>query len=409
MDDDTVQDDTVQDWSQVPTERVEALLVTWAAREAAVKAEFLAALAVFVQRRAWEGWECVSPSQWLSWKCGLGRVAASEHVRVALALTRLPSVHDALRDGRITWSKVREITRVATPESERSWLDLALAGTAAHVERTVRAFRRVTPAQVEHQHDDRRLWTTVADDGSLVISVKLPTETGAAIVEGLRAGVTPERGVPLAVRLADRFVEAITGGRPITPEVIIHVDAPVLDGQEGVCATAGGYAVAPEAALQACCNGVVQWVVHQGREVVGMTGRRRFASAVQRRAIEARSQVCDVLGCDDDAPGFDVHHVHHRGHGGPTELGNLRRVCRRHHRLIHLHRLRAVETDDGRLRLCRPDGTPLDHPIRRLAMAEPTPTGSPIPAWTGEPLDLDLALWCLFNNPLVSSRKLAAA
>ena len=105
--------------------------------------------------RAWELWECVSPSQWLSWKCGLGRVAASEHIRAAIARTRLPAVHQALREGHITWSKVREITRVATRESEPDWLELALAGTANHIERVVRAFRRVTPADVEQQHADR--------------------------------------------------------------------------------------------------------------------------------------------------------------------------------------------------------------------------------------------------------------
>lgn len=145
----------VTDWSVVPTEQVEAMLVSWSARESSVKAELLAALAVFVQRRAWEPWECVSPSQWLSWKCGLGRVAASEHIRAAIARTRLPAVHQALREGHITWSKVREITRVATRESEPDWLELALAGTANHIERVVRAFRRVTPADVEQQHADR--------------------------------------------------------------------------------------------------------------------------------------------------------------------------------------------------------------------------------------------------------------
>ena len=401
-------DECVVDWSGVPTERVEALLVSWAARESAAKAQFLAALAVFVERRGWEGWECVSPAQWLSWKCGLGRVAASEHVRAAVVLRGLPAVHAALAEGRITWSKVREITRVATPESEVSWLDLALAGTAAHVERTVRAFRRSSPTDVAAQQTDRRLWSTVADDGSVVISVKLPAEIGAAVYDGLRAATMPERGVSFGARMADRFVEIATGGAPIEPEVVIHVDAPVMEGGDGVCATAGGVPIAPEVMAMALCVGFVQMVVHNGREVVAVSHRRRFASALQRRFIEARSQVCEVDGCDDDGA-FDVHHVHHRGRGGPTEVHNLRRVCKRHHRLIHLHHLRVTIGDDGRLVLHHANGRPVDRPIDRLTLPLVEPVGTPIPAWSGEPLDLDLALWCLFNNPTISRRKHATA
>ena len=50
----------------------------------------------------------------------------------------------------------------------------------------------------------------------------------------------------------------MTEGASIVPEVVIHADASVFDGNEGVCATVGGHAVAPEVALHACCVGVVQ-------------------------------------------------------------------------------------------------------------------------------------------------------
>lgn len=392
------------DWSTVPSDEIEALLVSWSAREAAVRAELLAVLAVFVERRGWERWECLSPQQWLSWKCGLGRVAASEHVRVAMALTRLPAVAAALRSGRLTWSKVREITRVATPESEPDWLRLAEAGTAAHVERVVRAFRRVTPAQVEHQHADRRLWTTVDDDGSVVLHVKLPTETGSSIADAIRRSTEPATGVPLSARMADRFVAAVTGGVVVVPEVIFHADASVLDGSEGVCTTATGHAVAPEVALLAACVGVVQWVVHDGVDVVAVSKRRRFASPAQRRFVEARARTCEVDGCDVDGRDFHVHHVRPRARDGATEVGNLRRLCPGHHRLIHVRQLEVEIGATGRLRLFRRDGTAVDHHIARWPVREAAPVGSPVPAWTGEPLDIGLTLDCLIHNP-VSRRK----
>ncbi len=394
----------VTEWSTVPADEIEAMLVSWSAREASVKAELLTVLAVFVERRGWERWECSSPQQWLSWKCGLGRVAASEHVRVAVALTRLPAIHQALRDGRITWSKVRAITRVATPDSEPDWLLLAEAGTADHVERVVQAFRRVTPAHVEQQHAERRLWVTIDDDGSTVLHAKLPTEIGNAIYEGIRSSTEPVKGASIGARMADRFVDVMTGGRPIEPNVTIHADASVFEGGEGVCTTAAGHPVAPEVALQACCTGAVRWIVHDGMEVTAVSTRRRFGTPAQRRAAEARSRTCEVDGCDDDAPWFELHHVHHRVDDGATTHQNLRRVCPSHHRRIHLHHLRVRVGANGRLQLFRIDGTPVDRDIARWALREPTPIATPVPTWTGEPLDMGLTLDCLFQNS-VSRRK----
>ena len=48
-----------------------------------------------------------------------------------------------MQRGAVSYAKVRAITRVATPETEQRLLDVALAGTASHVERIVRAWRRV--------------------------------------------------------------------------------------------------------------------------------------------------------------------------------------------------------------------------------------------------------------------------
>jgi hypothetical protein len=82
-----------------------------------------------------------SCAQWLSWKCGVGPVAARERVRVAHALRELPSVADAMRRGTISYSKVRAITRVATPATESFFLSVADNGTAHHVEQVVRQYR----------------------------------------------------------------------------------------------------------------------------------------------------------------------------------------------------------------------------------------------------------------------------
>ena len=80
---------------------------------------------------------------WLSWRVGLDLGAARERVRVARALATLPRLAQALARGELSYAKVRALTRVATPDTEERLLAVGRAGTAEHVERIVRGWRRV--------------------------------------------------------------------------------------------------------------------------------------------------------------------------------------------------------------------------------------------------------------------------
>src|SRR2546421_7609032 len=84
-----------------------------------------------------EGWGngFRSCADWLSWRVGLDKGAARERVRVAHALGALPRLAHAFAGGEISYSKIRALTRVATPETEEQLLGVARAGTAGHVER----------------------------------------------------------------------------------------------------------------------------------------------------------------------------------------------------------------------------------------------------------------------------------
>src|SRR5207237_8161985 len=84
-----------------------------------------------------------SCAAWLAWRVGLDPGAARERVRVAHALGTLPLLARALARGELSYAKVRALTRVATPEAEERLVAVGRAGTAAHVERIVRGWRRV--------------------------------------------------------------------------------------------------------------------------------------------------------------------------------------------------------------------------------------------------------------------------
>ena len=162
--------------------------------------ELLMLIREFDAENGWSG--CLSCAQWLSWRTGLAPGPAREHVRVARALGELPKLSAAMRRGRISYSKVRAVTRVATPENEQRLLDVALSGTAEHVEQIARSWRRVDRAaeQAEEQRQDRSrsLRTWVDDDGMVVLRGRLTPEIGAVLRRALEAACDEARRKPAA-------------------------------------------------------------------------------------------------------------------------------------------------------------------------------------------------------------------
>ncbi len=168
------------------------------ARIQAATHELLVLIREFDEQEGWDG--CLTCAHWLSWRAGLSPGAAREHVRVARALGDLPKLSDAMRRGKVSYSKVRAVTRVATPENEQTLLDVALAGTAAHVERIARAWRRIdrNVEQAEERRRDasRGLRTWVDEDGMVVVRGRLTPEVGAVLRRALEAACDQARRAP---------------------------------------------------------------------------------------------------------------------------------------------------------------------------------------------------------------------
>src|SRR5437899_4010686 len=124
-----------------------------------------------------------SCAAWLSWRVGLDLGAARERVRVARALGTLPLMGQALARGELSYAKVRALTRVATSETEARLLAVGRAGTAAHVERLVRGWRRgdrlAEAREAARQAASRALQVYQDDDGMMVVRGRLEPETGA--------------------------------------------------------------------------------------------------------------------------------------------------------------------------------------------------------------------------------------
>ena len=156
----------------------------------AATARLLDVIREFDARDGWSnGFQ--SCAEWLTWRIGLDPGAARERVRVARALGTLPRLAEALARGELSYSKVRALTRVATPETEGRLLAVGRAGTAKHVELIVRGWRQVdrkTEAlETTRRHQGRWLHAYPDTDGMVVIRGRLVPEVGAVVLKALAA------------------------------------------------------------------------------------------------------------------------------------------------------------------------------------------------------------------------------
>jgi Domain of unknown function (DUF222)/HNH endonuclease len=475
------------------TGELETELLGLAGNLAAAQCRFLRLLAEFDRRDGWAGPGLKSCAHWLCWRIGMSLRTAAEHVRVAHALTRLPKITEAFAAGRISYSKVRAITRIAgqaatepdpagpdpgepdaaesdptesdpavpdsavpgrggpgrsgggpdgpgtAPDAEQVLLDLALAGTASHVETVVRATRRA-------QADPRRVTALrslswhYADDGALILRGRFTPDDGALLVAAVEALVTPRRPVThpvpdapegwaeslgeqapgavadaVAARRADALLALVTatkeGDRDATvagdrARVVVHIEAAT-----GAARIEGGPEIPAVTAERLACDADAQVLLHdRERNALYLGRRRRFATPAQIAALTVRDGPgCRFPGCSHTRY-LHAHHVRHWMRDGATDPDNLVLICSFHHRLVH-------ELGYGVCRVgpqwvfSRPDGEPVPEagaPLEgdteslletntraRLRITRDSLT----PSWGGERLDPDPILRRLLRRP----------
>ena len=425
--------------TDLSTTELESMLRSTAAELAAGTHRFLLLVGEMDRRRVWMEWECRSAAHWLSWHCGIGLTAAREQVRVARRLAALPEVADALARGSISYSKVRAITRVATPESAADLLQIAEHSTAEQLERICAALRRHGDIFAEeaavraHEFDaEARAYVRYHrnDHGELVGSFRLPPEAGAVFIEALTANddgdLDEEHGRRMARSLESIALTSLagsdaSGGAPRSqPEVIVHVDLAAL----GALAAAGdagpsdGNGSPGERRSPARTTRGTRLSASAVARIIGDSGIRFVADLVDGtqldlgrhsrtitpalfRALLARDQHCRFPGCATRRH-LHGHHIVWWIHGGATDLSNLVLLCRKHHHAIHDRAWTCTGTAAD-LHFLRPDGQEITNRValpghpretverayrRRFHQVADSPGGH----WQGDRIDWD----CLF-------------
>jgi hypothetical protein len=393
-----------------------------------------------------EGWNLgglASCAHWLQWQCGTNIGTAREKVRVARALPELPKISGAFREGRISYSKVRAMTRVATPKNEEFLLGIARHGTAAHVEVVVSNYRRSKRLEAlmeeNNRHAHRELSWYMDADGMWVFKGKFTAEQGALIEKALEGamselfeeqrnepaeisaetplGVNPVEAKPhpIAIRRADaleRLAETYLAGECADRSggdrylLNIHTEIETLT-QNGESAEADcegcGHISAETSRRIACDASVVHWREAGNGEALNIGRKSRTIPPAIRRALKRRDYGCRFPGCTC-SKFVDAHHIQHWADGGETGMDNLVLLCRRHHRLVHEEGFGVHTEPNGIIQFTYPDGRYLpsapDGRFRgnfdsiqdenRNNRLDITPETLP-PLWRGEVMDQDLA------------------
>jgi hypothetical protein len=341
---------------------------------------FLMLVRDFDDRYGFAKWSLRSCAEWLAWRCGMTSSTAREKLRTAHALRGLPVISAAFADGRLSYSKVRALTRAADAANEDLLLAYALDATAEQVEERCRQIRNVAPesTDVARRAWERRSLTVSRNPtrGTLSILVELPVEDGEVVANALDDAVAAgdvATGIEFAAdrelagngwraQQADALVSIakayLAGGRTGDQagsvedhhQVVAHVDATALRGG------AGRSDLPLETIKRLTCDGSLITVVEDERGTPLDVGcKQRVVSTSIRRALWSRDRGCTFPGCRNKRF-VHGHHIHHWANGGETSLENLTLLCAHHHRLLHEGGFSIDRDRDGAIYFRRADG-----------------------------------------------------
>jgi hypothetical protein len=128
-----------------------------AARIHAATAELVALSAELDSSGAWAAHGMRSCAHWLSVNIGVDVHTGAEMVRVGHALKNLPALAAAFEEGRISFDKIRAVTRVATPADDDVWLMVALHASGGQLARICRGVRLALEADDPRRAEDALL------------------------------------------------------------------------------------------------------------------------------------------------------------------------------------------------------------------------------------------------------------
>ncbi len=266
---------------------------------------------------------------------------------MAEALERLPALADALRTGNASWSTLRELTRVATSETEREWLAAARGKTVREVEKLVSGHRPGDlPGGTKDSSAERNVLRFEVSGDVLATFreavAKLRRDAGGAL----------DDDAVLLLMARHVLAETAEDGRASYQLTVTVCESCARATQTG-CGEP--VAIEPEIAEMVRCD--AQQLGHVNQKVPRhQRASQTIPPAVRRTVLQRDHHRCQVPGCRH-ATFVDVHHLRARSEGGHHDAENLLTLCGAHHRACHRGDLLIEKDPTGALEFRHADGT----------------------------------------------------
>ena len=344
-----------------------------------------------------------------------------DKLRTAEALEALPELDHALTAGELSWSAARELARIATPETERDWLDASKGRTVRDIERLVAGHERgdrpgdaVRPHAVRHVLRFEVAAETLAtfrhamnelrkqsgehldDDSALLLMARHVLGSREALgskdladsqdlaeqdleqpkpTDGRTGADAGRASYQLALTLCEQcgrgFQDACGERLEVDPAIVemARCDAQHIGHVESTRPppeTEGGQEGHRVAGKDACRRRQAEArdgaQAHVGHPETRVPHRatQTVPPALRRRVLCRDQGRCVVPGCRHTTF-IDVHHLDLRSEGGRHDADNLAVLCTAHHRAVHNGLLIITGRASTGLRFEHADGTPYGH------------------------------------------------
>ncbi|MDH4112535.1 MAG: HNH endonuclease [Actinomycetota bacterium] len=335
---------------------------------AAAQVAMLGVIAEVDRREAWRDSGARDFPHWLSIRYGISWWKADRWIKAAGALHSLPDMAAALEAGTLGIDKVVELSRFATPETERELVEWAAESTCATIRRRADLEVRATHAETEEFERNRSLHYWHEDSGRRFgLEARMPAAQGAVVARALERAVdqmpimpTDDPATSIEARRADALTALCSQGIAADADadratVVVHASLEALAGRRNV-ETEHGAVMPPEALQRLACDARIQAVAESDAgDAVSFGRTRREPSAAMMRQLRYRDRGCRFPGCGSTAFA-NAHHIVWWSRGGGTDLDNLVLICGFHHRLVHEYGWTVERSDDGRVLWFRADG-----------------------------------------------------
>ena len=303
---------------------------------------------------------------------GYGPRLTQEKLRVAEALEALPETAAELKAGTLSFSAVRELTRVAVPATEREWLGAARGRTVREVEELVSGHRPGSRPGDGPDASARRHVRRFEVSGEALASfrealAKIRREAGEAldddaailllsrsVLEGTRDEARSSYQVALTV--CERCRQGQQHGRG----ELVQVSQAAVDMAECDAQHIGHLETSVEPRAHVGPHVGTSEKPARARRTPATRATQTIPPALRRQVLRRDGGRCQVPGCRH-ATFVDVHHLRPRSEGGAHTLENLVTLCGAHHRASHAGTLLTEGTPSAGLTFLHADGTPYGH------------------------------------------------